>query len=142
MGGSCSLTPLSGGATQNSPNSTALNPVNTLLSTSGKYVYVLNSNSSNTTSNARGSTIGAYLVNTGNSGQLQEISGSPFPSGAGPTCAVEDPTSKYIYVSNSDGTITGYIYSDTSGQIANLQRGSTFKTSALNLTCLALSGAI
>ena len=137
VGGNCALTPFTGGATRNS--ATAVHPINTLVSTSGKYVYVLNTDSTNTTSNTRGSTISAFVIN---GGLLQEISGSPFPSGGGPTCAVEDPSAKYLYLANSDGTITGYDYADTTGQIANLARGSKFTTSTLGLTCVALSGVI
>lgn len=138
VGSGCSLVPFTGGATQN--DVTAVNPVNAFLTTSGKYVYILNSSSTNTTTTTRGSTITGYVIN---GGVLQEISGSPFTSGAGPVCMVEDPTSKYLYTSNNtDGTITGYLYSDTTGEVASLSRGSTFKTATLGLTCLAISGAI
>ncbi len=137
VGSGCALVPFTGGRTTNDP--TVVNPVNAFLTTSGKYVYVLNASSTNTTATTRGSTITAYVINAG---ILQPISGSPFSSGAGPTCMVEDPTSKYLYTSNgTDGTITGYLYSDTTGQVANLSRGSTFQTSARSgLSCLAISG--
>lgn len=139
VGSGCSLVPFTGGRTTNDP--TVVNPVNAFLTTSSKYVYILNASSTNTTTTTRGSTITAYVIN---GGILQPIAGSPFSSGAGPTCMVEDPTSKYLYTSNgTDGTITGYLYSDTSGEVANLSRGSTFQTSAQNgLSCLAISGSI
>ncbi len=138
VGSGCSLTAFGGGVTPNDP--TVVNPVNTLLSTSGKYVYVLNSSATNTASTTQGSTISAYSITTG---QLVKLTGSPFAVGAGPVCAVEDPTSKYLYTAdNTDGTITGYIYSDTTGEVSNLTRGSKFVTSTLGLTCLALSGSV
>lgn len=140
VSGNCALTPFTGGAKQNSV--TAFNPVNTLISNSGKYLYVLNSSSTSTNPTTSGSTLSAYNINT-QSGTLIEISGSPFVSGPGPVCAAEDPTGKYIYVANStDGSITGYLYSDTNGQLANLSRGSTFQSSVKGLSCLALSGTI
>ena len=139
VGSGCALTAFDGGLKANDPS--VVNPVNTLLSTSGKYVYVLNSSSTNTAPTTRGSAITAYTINTG---QLVEVPNSPFSVGAGPVCAVEDPTSKYIYTAdNTDGTITGYIYSDTSGEISNLQRGSKFQTALQQgLTCVVLSGSV
>lgn len=138
VGAGCSLTPFTGGVQKNT--ATAVNPINTFLSTSGKYLYVLNQFSGNTTSNTRTSSLTAYVIN---SGLLQEISNSPFSTGAGPTCMVEDPTSKYLYVSGGlDGSITGYLYSDTTGQLGNLQRGSRFQTANQTLSCLAISGAV
>lgn len=140
VGANCALTPFTGGVRQNS--TTAVNPVNTLVSTSAKYLYVLNSSSTSTNGTTSGSTISAYNIDTA-AGTLDEISGSPFVSGPGPVCAVEDPSGKYIYVANNtDGTITGYLYSDTNGQLANLSRGSTFQTATKGLNCLAISGSI
>lgn len=138
IGSGCALTAFGGGQTAN--DQAVANPSNTLLSTSGKYVYVLNQSSTNTSSTTKNSSITGYLLT---SGQLQELPNSPFPVGAAPVCAVEDPTSKYVYFAdNLDGTITGFDYSDTSGQLADLQRGSKFVTSTLGLTCLAISGAV
>lgn len=139
VGASCALTPFT---TQSiTPNDqTVTNPNNVLLTTSAKYVYVLNGPSTNTSTITRGSTLTAWnIIN----GQLSEISNSPFSTGgSGPVCAVEDPTAKYIYVASADGSITGYQYADTTGQLAPLQRGSNFTTSAKQLTCIALSGVV
>ncbi|HLI76452.1 MAG TPA: beta-propeller fold lactonase family protein [Acidobacteriaceae bacterium] len=138
VGSGCALTTFSGGKTANDPS--VVNPTNTLISASGKYLYVLNGSSTNTSTVSRGSSITGYNLTTGT---LTELAESPFGSGSGPVCAVEDPTSKYLYVANNtDGTITGYQYSDTSGEISGLQRGSTFTTATKGLTCLALSGSV
>lgn len=139
VGSGCALVPFTGGATQN--DVTAVNPVNTLTVTgTSTYVYVLNSSSTNTTANTRGSLISAFVVS---GGILQKVVGEPFIAGDGPTCMVEDPTSKYVYTSNSgNGTITGYLYSNTQGTLGDLQRGSQFQTSTTSLSCLAISGVV
>ncbi len=139
IGSSCALTPFTASAVT-TESAGATNPTNAFLSTSSKYVYVLNANNNNTSTTTQGSTISGYTIT---SGQLQEIAGSPFPVGAGPACIVEDPTSKYFYVANgNDGTLTGYIYSDPNGELAPLSRGSSFQTAAKQLSCLALSGSV
>ncbi len=139
VGTNCALTPFTASGVTPEDNG-ATNPTNVFLSASTKYIYVLNANNANTATTTQGSTISAYTVN---SGQLQELSGSPYPVGAGPQCMVEDPTSKYLYTANgNDGTITGYIYSDPTGQLAPLSRGSSFQTSTKQLSCLVLSGSV
>jgi 6-phosphogluconolactonase (cycloisomerase 2 family) len=140
VSGTCGLTPFGGGVFAN--NLSVAHPVNTLFTTSStsQYLYVLNSTSTNTNTTTKGSSITGYNIV---SSTFQELPNSPFPTGSGPACAVVDPTSKYIYTANSiDGTITGFIYSPTSGELANLQRGSTFKTGVLGLSCLAISGSV
>ena len=139
VGTNCALTPFTASAVT-TESAGATNPTNVFQSTSSKYIYVLNANNSNTSTTTQGSTVSAYNIN---SGQLQELSGSPYPVGSGPVCMVEDPTSKYLYISNAnDGTITGFIYSDPTGQLAPLSRGSSFKTAAQNLSCIALSNFV
>ncbi|MBE7158295.1 MAG: beta-propeller fold lactonase family protein [Rhodospirillales bacterium] len=139
VGSNCALTPFTPGAVTTLAGG-ALNPTNAFLSNSSKYVYVLGGINNSTATTAQGSTISGYNIN---SGQLQSVTGSPFPTGAGPQCAVEDPTSKYLYVSNGiDGTIRGYIYSDTNGELADLTRGSNFQTANRTLACIALSNSV
>ncbi len=139
IGSSCALVPFTSMAVTDEPDGTT-NPTNVFLSTSNKYVYVLNANNTNTATTSQGSTLSGYNIV---SSQLQPISGSPFPAGSAPQCMVEDPTSEYLYTANgNDGTITGYIYSDPNGQIAPLSRGSSFQTGAKTLSCLALSGSV
>jgi hypothetical protein len=62
--------------------------------------------------------------------------------GSGPVCIVEDPSSKYLYTSNSaDSTVTGKLLDQNRGFLSDLSRGSVFPTS-MTPTCLAVSGNI
>jgi hypothetical protein len=55
---------------------------------------------------------------------------------------VEDPTSQYVYTSNRvDGSVTGKIINQNTGQLSSLTRGSTFAATGL-ATCLAVSGNV
>ena len=132
----CALQPVSGG-TYHTSKFAAGNPVYTLIDNSNQYVYVLlNNNNNNTTAN---STIVAYRILNG---QLQPIAGAGYGAGAGANCMVEDPTGQYVYVSNyNDGTISGFLFDNTTGNLSSLTRGSTF-TATGQLTCLALSGNV
>jgi 6-phosphogluconolactonase (cycloisomerase 2 family) len=55
---------------------------------------------------------------------------------------VEDPTSQYVYTSNSvDGTVSGFQLDNNTGELSNLKRGSTF-TATGQATCVAVSGNV
>lgn len=139
IGSNCSLTPFTATAITPLANG-AVNPTYAFLSNSSKYVYVLGGVNNSTSPTSASSTISGFSIN---SGQLQPVTGSPFPSGSGPQCVVEDPTSKYLYTADgTDGTIRGYQYSDTNGVLADLQRGSSFQTANKTLTCIALSNSV
>ena len=140
VGANCALIPFSGGSAQNDPS--VSNPTYSFISTSGKYIYVLNQSTASTNTNTPYSSISGFTINTSSSNELSFISGEPYKAGSGPVCMVEDPTAKYIYVSNhNDGTITGYSYTDPNGTLTDLPRGSTFNATG-EAGCLALSGAV
>jgi hypothetical protein len=112
-----------------------------MTDTKGKFLYVLNQHSTN--SNNANSTISAYVIEA--TGQLQPISdaNNPYPVGNGPVCMVEDPSSQYVYTSNSgDGTVTGRYINQNTGQLSDLTRGSSFSAFAAQATCLAVSGNV
>jgi 6-phosphogluconolactonase (cycloisomerase 2 family) len=135
QGTSCSLSPVTGGTIANL--STASNPIQTLTDAKNKYVYVLNHSTSNT--NYSDSTISAFTIQT--TGQLQQLGDTlnPYSVGAGPVCFAEDPTDQYIYTSNQyDGTVTGKILSNITGQLSPLTRGSKFTAVGLP-SCLVIS---
>jgi len=112
-----------------------------MTDTKGKFLYVLNQ--SGTNSLYAKSTISAYIIEA--TGQLQPISdaNNPYPVGNGPVCMVEDPSSQYVYTSNSgDGTVTGRYINQNTGQLSDLTRGSSFSAFAAQATCLAVSGNV
>jgi len=113
------------------------NPVWTLVSQNGKYLYVVNQgNNSNTP--AAVSSITAFNILT--TGQLSQIPDSPYPAGSGPVCMVEDPTNQYVYVSNyNDSTVTGYLINANTGQLSALTRTTVFPISG-QASCLVVSG--
>jgi 6-phosphogluconolactonase (cycloisomerase 2 family) len=137
-GSGCTLSAQVDGAVQNLP--TAAPAVYTMTDSKNKFLYVLNSNGTN--SNNAGSTISAFVIES--TGGLVPISdpNNPYPSGNGPTCMIEDPSNQYVFTSNSDGTVTGKYINQNTGQLSDLSRGSTFTTGGTGATCLAVSGNV
>lgn len=134
----CGLTIFSGGAVPN--DATVSHPVNSLLDAKSQYLYILNASTNTTAANSPYSNITGYTISNG---QLKELQLSPFKSGPGPVCMVEDPTAKYMYVSNhNDGSVTGYSFDNTEGTLSDLPRGSTFTTNNAQAQCLALSASV
>jgi 6-phosphogluconolactonase (cycloisomerase 2 family) len=141
-GSACSLSPIAGGAQVNI--SGALDPVNSLTSSSGKFLYVLNQSSTGvgcgTTCNSQ-STISAFTINS--QGQLAILSDStnnPYAVGSGPMCISQDPSNQYLYVSDAnDSTVTGKLIDQNRGYLSDLARGTVFPTS-MKPSCLVISG--
>jgi 6-phosphogluconolactonase (cycloisomerase 2 family) len=137
-GANCSLSAQTAGAVANLP--LTQDPVYSMTDSKNKFLYVLNSNGTN--SNNAKSTISAFVIQT--TGALTPISDpqNPYPVGNGPVCMVEDPSSQYVYTSNSaDGSVTGKFINQNTGQLSNLSRGSNFPATGL-ATCLAVSGNV
>jgi DNA-binding beta-propeller fold protein YncE len=137
-GSGCSLSPQVDGAVTNLPLTS--NPVYSMTDSKGKFIYVLNSNGTN--SNNAANSISAFVIEP--TGALVPISDpqNPYSVGNGPVCMVEDPSNQYVYTSNSnDGTLTGKFINQNTGQLSALSRGSTFQASGL-ATCLAVSGNV
>jgi 6-phosphogluconolactonase (cycloisomerase 2 family) len=139
VGSSCTLAATTGNRTLN--YSGTFNPTNSLVDSTGAYVYVLNSTATSTNTSQSFSSVSAWHVNSV-SGQLETLSGAPYTTGADPVCMVEDPSNQYMYISNhNDGTVTGKVFDPTHGFLSDLSRGSTF-TSAGLAGCLVVSGAV
>jgi 6-phosphogluconolactonase (cycloisomerase 2 family) len=139
-GGNCSLSVQADGPAPNLPTSS--NPVYSLTDSKGKYLYVLNHSTTNTNAGTTNSSISAFVIES--TGQLVGLSDvtNPYPVGNGPVCMVEDPSSQYLYTSNmNDGTVTGKVINQNTGQLSALARGSQFQATGL-ATCLAVSGNV
>jgi 6-phosphogluconolactonase (cycloisomerase 2 family) len=138
-GASCSLSVQADGPAPNLPTSS--NPVYSLTDSKGKYLYVLNHSTTNTNAGTTNSSISAFVIES--TGQLTGISdaNNPYPVGNGPVCMIEDPSGQYVYTSNMDGTVTGKIINQNTGQLSDLSRGSSFTATGLG-TCLAVSGSV
>jgi hypothetical protein len=137
--GACTLNTLTGGPVNNLPLTS--NPVYTFADSKGKYLYVLNRSSTNS-QNPNTSSISAFIIDS--SGKLIQVSSAsnPYSIGAGPGCMVEDPTNQYVYTSNNiDGTVTGKQINSNTGELNDLQRGSTFPATG-QATCLTVSGNV
>lgn len=140
VGSGCTLNSLNGGVKPISAG--ASNPVNSLIASNNKYLYVLNQSTTSTNPNQSFSSITGYLIDPTNG--LTELTafGSPWSVDAGPVCMVEDPTNKYMYISDHNaGQVTGKIFDPNTGALSALTRGSTFAATG-QASCLAISGAV
>ena len=139
-GSNCSLNTLTGGAVNNLP--LTANPVWSLTDNRGRFLYVVNQSTTNST-NAN-STISAFSIDS-STGKLQQVAGdanNPYGTGSGAVCMAEDPTNQWVYTSNNvDGTVTGKRINQSTGQLSDLPRGSKFTATGL-ATCLAISGSV
>ena len=140
---SCSLTGVAGSQMTNVGSTNVAgtnNPVYSITSSSGKFLYVLNYNFAGSTVTAN-SSISAFTINSlGQLATLADTTNNPYAVGSGPTCAVQDPTHQYLYTSNHfDNTVTGKLIDQNRGFLSNLTRGTVFP-STQTPTCMAVSG--
>jgi 6-phosphogluconolactonase (cycloisomerase 2 family) len=141
MGGNCALSALNGGTTNLASYFPTTNPTYSLIDSSGKYLYVLNKTTTSTITTTPYSSISPFSINPSNH-ELAAIGNTPYSVGSGPVCMVEDPTNQYMYTSNyNDGTVTGKFFNQSTGELSQLSRGSTFTATGLS-SCLIISGTI
>jgi len=119
-----------GGALQAEPSGvipddpTLANPIQILVESKGKFVYVANQGNNTTGVNPE-SGIAGYFLTTSPSYQLSFIAEEPFGSGSGPQCIVEDPSSQFIYEANEyDSTVTGRLLDPNTGELNELRSGT------------------
>lgn len=72
-------------------------PFQSIMDPTGRFLYIVDSNGN------------LVALATDFSGNLTPLTGSPYTVGAFPVGIAEDPTGKYVYVTNNtDGTISGF----------------------------------
>jgi len=109
-----------GGAVPDDPNQDV--PTFLVSETKGKWVYVANRGSDT----GGGGTVSksgivGYVIDP-QSHQLTPMSLSPFPSGSGPECLLEDPSNQFFYTANfNDSSVTGKILDVNSGTLSELK---------------------
>jgi 6-phosphogluconolactonase (cycloisomerase 2 family) len=97
------------------------NPLFMLLErgSSGKWAYVANSGDNSSTNNTQ-SGIAGYQVDQSQK-TFTNLGQSPYGTGAGPQCLVEDPSNQFIYTANfNDSTITGHSIDRNIGELRAL----------------------
>lgn len=98
---------------------TESNPVFLVLESKGKWVYLANQGNNTNNTNSQSGITGYVIASTTN--QLSEISGSPWGTGAGPQCMLEDPSNQFLYTANfNDSTVTGRVIDQNTGVLDNL----------------------
>jgi 6-phosphogluconolactonase len=71
---------------------------------------------------------GLRVLSIGSNGTLNEVSGSPYATGTGPTGVVLDPTGSYVYVANKgSNNISAFTFTLASGKLAVVS-GSPFSS--------------
>jgi hypothetical protein len=132
----------SGGALQAEPSGvfpdtgSLANPIQLLVDSKNKYVYVANQGN-NTTGNNPESGIAGYDIFTAPSYELQFIAEQPFGSGSGPQCIVEDPSSQFIYEANEyDSTVTGRTLDPNTGDLNPMRSTETWALQGQPTWCL------
>jgi 6-phosphogluconolactonase (cycloisomerase 2 family) len=124
-----SLTGLSSGAIADDPNLS--NPIYLVVENKGQWFYVANQGVPKPSTLAL-SGIAGYVENTPFLPSV--IGGSPFGTGAGPVCLVEDPSDQFFYEANyDDQTVSGQQLDESSGVLKPLS-DSTKAPSSYALT--------
>jgi hypothetical protein len=84
---------------------------------SSKWIYV--ANQGDNTKNNPASGIAGYTINS--PFLPSQLPGSPFGTGSGPQCLVEDPSNQFFYTANfADSTVTGMQINEQSGGLRPL----------------------
>ncbi|MGH9605516.1 MAG: hypothetical protein ACRD3N_07430 [Terracidiphilus sp.] len=117
-------------------DSTLSNPIQLLLESKGKYLYVANQGNETQGANAE-SGIAGYFLTTAPNYELTFIAGEPYGTGAGPQCIVEDPSDQFLYEANYyDSSVSGRIVDPNSGALNTMRKQSSFALDGQATWCL------
>ena len=149
IGANGALTAITGGSPyNNSANTQAGGPVQTVVDSTGKYLFVANGGSPNSPSTsgtlAPAADIGVYDIDATTGFLDTPAPDSPFTAGdiSGPVCIFEDPTNQYIYSAGAnDNSITGRKLDPNTGTLKDLNKATAFPTVGTPSWCLAISSA-
>ncbi len=116
-----------GGAVGDDPTQT--NPIMFLAESKGKWFYVANQGDNVSSVNSQSGLVG-YFIDPAFK-QLNFLSTSPFTSGSGPQCLIEDPSSQYIYTANfNDSSVHGQVDRRELGGLAAIERARRTRRSS------------
>lgn len=135
LGTGGSLNPRTGGPVADDP--TESNPVAIMTEAGkGKWVYVANYGTNNTSQTTSESGIAGYVIDPSTQ-QLSFIAGEPFGTGSGPVCIVEDPSNQYVYTANAnDSTVTGRMIDENAGVLNDLRAPTSYSLEGPASWCL------
>jgi 6-phosphogluconolactonase (cycloisomerase 2 family) len=104
----------------------ASDPVYLTVDSTNKWFYVINDAPAAPNKGLADSDIAGYVINT--TYDPTEISGSPFGTGSGPQCLVEDPSNQFFYEANFvSQNVTGQKLDNNAGVLAPFSQSYTLK---------------
>jgi 6-phosphogluconolactonase (cycloisomerase 2 family) len=107
-------------------------PIYLIVENKSTWFYVANQSGTGTSSGTAESNIAGYVINSPYA--PSEMSGSPFSTGSGPQCIVEDPSNQFIYTANfNSSTVTGLAIDQNAGTLSPLSQ-ATKASSSYTLT--------
>jgi 6-phosphogluconolactonase (cycloisomerase 2 family) len=124
-----------GGAVPTDPSQSS--PIMLVVESKGKWVYVANQGNNTNSTTAQSGIVG-YVVDPATK-QLTPMSWSPFSSGSGPQCLLEDPSNQFIYTANfNDSSVTGKSLDQNLGVLRPLpgKANTAFKLGGQPAWCL------
>ena len=100
------------------------NPVSLLVESGAKWAYIANFGNGTDANNALSGIQGYTIDSTYKT--LTTLSGSPWGTGSGPTCLVEDPSNQFLYTANYvSKNITGRVINQITGGLDSATGSAT-----------------
>lgn len=114
-------------------DSSLTNPIWLVLESKGNWAYVAyRGDTSSTSTGTQESGIAGWVIDKNTHRLTPEISTSPWGTGSGPACLLEDPSHQFFYTANAtDSTVTGHALNVEAGVLTDLT-GNANKTYALD----------